>query len=199
MTVLQTSPNLGLTLRMQRASAPVATSGISGGDGGDGQIDGVSWFSPIFDGWWVWYWDELPDGRWEVIESDGGIQSIWEGDPQVELPVPTSTFRCVEITARSGIAGGNSTHHVGVVQGSSMTDVRWEAAWDAPSAGDPTVSAGIGNRFWTWGNVIVVEQLSTGGAGGPGGTNWTETLIATAYSGSTVVGELTLHSFHPAY
>jgi hypothetical protein len=201
-TTAQKVPGRTVELEMQlrRGMLALPPASGSGGDGGAGQIDGVSWFSPIFDGWWAWHWDELPDGRWEVNESDGGILSIWEGDPQgMELPVPTSTFRCVEITAWSGIVGGNSTHHVGVVQGSAMSDVRWEAAWDAPSVGDPTVSAGIGNRFWTWGNVIVVEQLSTGGAGGPGGTNWTETLTATAFSGGTEVGTLVFHSFHPAY
>ena len=186
-TTAQKVPGRTVELETQLRRCPAAAA----------SVNEVGWFSPIFDGWWAWHWDELPDGRWEVNESNGRILSIWEGDPQgMELPVPTSTFRCVEITARYGIVGGNSTHHVGVVQGSTMSDVRWEAAWDAPSVGDPTVSAGIGNRFWTWGNVIVVEQLRKGDAGGPVGTGWKETLTATAFSGGTEVGTLVFIAPH---
>jgi hypothetical protein len=200
MTIVQRTPNLGPTLRMQRASAPAANPASDAGSGGEGEINGVGWFSPIFDGWWEWEWEELPGGRWLVHSEGDAIEAIWEGDRAgMASPAPTAAFRCMEITARANLSENVSTTHVGVVQGSSMTDVRWEAAWDAPSVGDPTVSAGIGNRFRTWGNVIVVQQLNTGGSGGPGGTDWTETLTATAYSGASVVGELTLHCFHPAY
>ncbi len=58
------------------------------------------------------------------------------------------------------------------------------------------MSAGIGNRFWTWGNVIVVEQLRKGDAGGPVGTGWKETLTATAFSGGTEVGTLVFIAPH---
>jgi hypothetical protein len=199
---VQQVPGRTVELEMLLRRGPAAAAPVSGAGGGDGegQINGVGWFSPIFDGWWEWEWEELPGGRWLAYAGGDAIESIWEGDRAgMASPAPTAVFRCMEITARANLVENVSTTHVGVVQGSSMTDVRWEAAWDAPSVGDPTVSAGIGNRFRTWGNVIVVEQLNTGGSGGPGGTDWTETLTATAFSGGEAVGTLVINCFHPAY
>ena len=189
----------GRTVELETQLRPVATAPVPAAAAA-ASVNEVGWFSPIFDGWWEWGWEELPDGRWLAGAGNGAIESIWEGDRAgMNSPAPTAVFRCMEITARADWAKNVSTSHVGVVQGSSMTDVRWEAAWDAPSVGDPTVSAGIGNRFRTWGNVIVVEQLNTGGSGGPGGTDWTETLTATAFSGGEAVGTLVINCFHRAY
>ena len=188
---------------MQLQRGPAAASASDGSDGGGGEADiiGAGWFTPIWGGWSEFVWEEQPDGRWRVYEPWGGTSSIWEGTPDEAhySPRPSATFRCVELTARANWAEGMWTQHVGVLQGVSMTDVRWEAQWGNPSTTDPSMSDGIGNRFSTWGNVIVVEQINTGGSGGPGGLDWTETLTATAYSGGSAVATIILHCFHQAY
>lgn len=192
----QSIPGRTVELEMQLPKAAVQAAG--GGQGASDDILGAGWFSPAFCGEYEWAWESQPGGRWFV--NSGAGASIWEGIPGGEsggAPTPSSTFRCIELTAPEP-NDGPYRHHVGVVQGASMSGVRWDAVWDTPSPSDPTVSAGVGNRFTTWGNVIVVEQINTGG-GGIGGMSGTETLTATAYSGAAPVATLVLHCFHPAY
>lgn len=198
-TKVQTVPGRTVELEMQLRRSPVSkpVSHNGTGDGADDLI-GVGWFTPIFNGWTEWIWEEQPDGRWNVYGD--GASSLWDGTGDGSgAPSPSATFRCVELLARADWAEGPRTQHVGVLQGATMSNVRWEASWDAPSPSDPSVSGGIGNRFSTWGNVILVEQINTGGSGGPDGSEWTETLNATAFSGGLAVGTLVLHCFHPAY
>lgn len=192
----QSIPGRTVELEMQLPKAAVQAAG--GGQGASDDILGAGWFSPAFGREYGWAWESQPGGRW--IVNAGDVASIWEGSPEdgsVGAPRPGSTFRCVELTAPEP-NDGPYQHHVGVVQGASMSGVRWDAVWDTPSPSDPSVSAGVGNRFTTWGNVIVVEQINTCG-GGIVGMSGTETLTATAYSGAATVATLVLHCFHPSY
>lgn len=193
-TKVQTVPGRTVELEMQlrpvaKAAAPAAAAPST--PPGDNDIYGVGWFSPAFATWSFLTWSMEADGRWLLHDEFENLLSRWEGDPGLmELPVPTSTFRCVELRSVANATGFPLTYHTGVIQGASMADVRWEAFWDVPS-GDPAVSASAGNSFTTWGNVIQVAQVNTGMEG-------PETLTATAYAGSAVVGTLILHCAPPA-
>ncbi len=157
-------------------------------------LDGVGWFSHVFDEYGEWVWSELPDGRWSVV--NGYMDSFWEGDPDpaepagMLPPTPRAGFRCVELEVRPF---STALLHVGVLQGASMSDAVWEAAWDLPSAGDPSVSA-VGNRFFTSGNTIIVRKLDTGGS-----LDAEETLTARAYCHGALAGTLVLRCVHWAY
>lgn len=189
----------GRTVELEVQLQPVAASTAPVAAPPGGEIIGVGWFSPVFDKWWEWAAVLEPDGLWSI--GGGSFVSRWQADPWFTgdpSPTPTESFRCIELTADASLINGPCEHHVGVIQGVSMTDVRWDVAWDAPSLSDPSVSDGAGNRFSAWGNVILVEQVNTG-SGGVGGMEATETLTATAYSGGSPVATIVLHCFHPAY
>lgn len=189
----------GQTVELEMQLLPAATSTAPAAAPSGGEIIGAGWFSPVFGKWFEWTADLQPDGLWDI--GGGGFVSRWQpgpgftGDPS---PTPAGSFRCIELTADSSLINGPHEHHVGVIQGASMADVRWEAAWDTPSLSDPSVSNGAGNRFSTWGNVLLAEQVNTG-SGGVDGMTTTETLTATAYSGGSAVATIVLHCFHPAY
>ncbi len=165
---------------------------------------GVGWLSPALghdDAWssyedpqeWTWALNE--EGQWEI--SRQWVRSRWEGDPgdsdQESTPSPSAQFRCVNLR----VVAYSDVLHVGVIQGQSMTNVRWEAEWDVPYSEDPSKSKGL-DGYETWGNVIVVRQSPTG-TGGINGRDETYTLTATAYCNNEVAGELVFRSWHPAF
>ena len=197
-TTVQAVPGRTVELEMQlRPVAKVASSRAS--SPGEGETPMAGWFSPSFSYYGEWpEWVQLPDGRWEVFGAYDS--SIWEGianGVDGQPPVPAADFRCVELSA-PGRSDSYITEHVGVLQGASMTDVRWEATWDAPSAEDPSASIYVGNRYVTWGNVILVRQVYTYGWG-INGESGVQTLTATAYSGASPIATLVFNSIHDAY
>lgn len=200
MTVVQRSPDLGLTLRMQRLPKTVATLSEGedpGGGGGDDDIIGAGWFLPTLldrSDAFPLESEALPGGRWRIKQvGDTGLKSsIWEGTP-VEIvdgevrPVPGPGFRCVELTVESTYySDWPGWTYFGALQGSTMTDVVWLLDWNNPSIGDPLVSA-MGHKASTYGNVVQVELFRTGTGGAA-----EELLNARAFSGGVEVAELRL-------
>lgn len=183
----------GKTAEFGMQLQPLAVAAVP--DGCD--LYGAGWFSPAFGASDEWSWEAQADGKWMVSSSNA--TSMWEGGPGGELtgwrpPVPSAAFRCVGLQVVPWVS---STPHVGVIQGVSMSDARWEAVWDKPSLDSPAISE-VGSRFDTWGNVIIVRQFDTG-YGGIDGMDGVETLTATAFCGGSAVATLVLHCRYPAY
>lgn len=136
---------------------------------------------------------QLPDGRYEIkdVYGDGLESSIWEGVPvvvdadYVVHPVSGPGFHCTELQL-------DTTYWVewpgrtffGVLQGTDMSAVRWEIAWDAPSEGNPAVSR-QGHYAETYGNVVQVRASNTDGS-----LEMIDTLTARAFSGGQQVALL---------
>lgn len=175
------------------AKAPAVAPALGGCD-----LYGAGWFSPAFAEGNEWVWEAQADGGWGVFSS--WLTSLWKSESGAEpaelgtRPVPSAAFRCVELQVVPWVS---YTPHVGVIQGVSMSDARWEAVWDKPSLDDPAISE-VGSRFDTWGNVIIVRQFDTG-SGGIDGMEGMETLTATAFCSGSAVATLVLHCLHPAY
>ena len=198
MTIVQRTPNLGLTLRMQRNSKPASTGSSEGGGGGESEVLGAGWLVPaILD--FSAFQDSslLEDGRWEITAgSPQGytpVASIWEGtpdfvDPDGEAwPRPGPGFRCTEITVDSTYyTGWPGWTFFGVLQATGLVDAHWLLEWSSPSSTDPLISS-RGHRARTYANVVQVElyPTDTSAAGA-------ETLTATALSGGEVVAVLKL-------
>lgn len=197
----QTLPARSVELAVQvRKEPPAPAKAPPGGC----DLYGVGWLSPALghdDAWSSygdppeWTWEPGEGGAWEINRV--WVKALWEGDPgdsdQESPPQPSAPFRCVDLR----VAAFSDVLHVGAIQGKSMANVRWEAAWDTPYPEDPSVSDGL-DRYEAWGNIIVVRQNPTGG-GGIGGTEKTFTLTATAYCNDTVAGVLVFRSWHPAF
>lgn len=200
-TKVQTVPGRTVELEMQlRPVARVPSKGGDSSNGGGADIPKVGWFSPVFDprdhGW---YSSLEPDGRWRINDEWAVPLSLWEGIPEEGVPpVPTEAFRCVELTVLDDWRGGDATRHIGVLQGADMANAYWEASWDNPSAEHPHISAGGGNKFFTWGNTLLVEAINKHGSG-IDGMDTTETITATAYNNGVAVGTLILNCWHGAF
>lgn len=199
MTIIQRTPDIAITLRMQRLPKAIATQsgGEDPGGGGDDDIIGAGWFLPTLmdrSDAYTLVSESLPGGRWKIQEATeyGLKSSIWEGTPVVVedgvvRPVPGPGFRCVELTVES-------TYYVdfpgwtyfGALQGATMTDAHWVLEWSSPSIGDPLVSA-MGHKASTYANVVQVELFHTGT-----GTGAEELLTARAFSSGVQVAELRL-------
>ena len=81
----------------------------------------------------------------------------------------------------------------GMLQGASMTAVRWELSWDAPMAENPGVSE-FGDVAYTWGNVLCVQLVEDGGGGWPA-----VELTATAFCAEQAVGTLIFGCERPGW
>ncbi|HTH08283.1 MAG TPA: hypothetical protein VMA55_01830 [Acidovorax sp.] len=197
MTIVQRTPNLGLTLRMQRSSKPTAAASSSGGGGSDDVLGG-SWLVPgILDFAASQSSSSLPDGRLEIVTGSllgySPVTSIWEGEPDFvdpdgqAWPRPGPGFRCVEITVdTTEYMAWPGWTFFGVLQGAGLIDAHWALEWDSPASGDTAVSA-RGHRARTYANVVQVELVRTDTS-----TSSTETLTATAIHGGAVVAILKL-------
>jgi hypothetical protein len=199
MTILQTSPNLGLTLRMQRlvAPAPVASSG--GGEVPSGDVVCTGWLVPELAAApeVALTVTDLGDNRTEIFseyyDEDTGIDymglksSIWVGVPiavdglERARPVPTPGFVCEELTIE--------TTYYKPFPGRCFMALApggtWTVEWDS-APGDPGVAAS-GHRAVAYGGTLVVETKNT-----DTGSTAVETLTARAFSGSDQIAVLLL-------
>lgn len=193
MTIVQRTPDLGLTIRMKRTAAPAPAS--SGGTGGGGPAV-VTWLPRpgVFpeSGFAVTSTD-LGDGRWQIDNGWGIESSIWEGTPEARdeaenaKPLVGEVFRCLDLEiVTSYWVAGRDFEYFGVIQGAGLADAQWTLEWDNPSTTDPMVSQ-RGHTAKAFANVVRVLLSGTDGS-----LDSRDTLTARASSGGTEVGVLTL-------
>ena len=120
MTVVQRSPDLGLTLRMQRVAVQAPASAPGGAGGGDGV--GVAWlvepseFSanwiqhPVLDGWRVVSMDRAIDGevatqfRAVAVGAGTGVEWAWSVDTAPLGPSADWVWSGVTVAFQDGTA-----------------------------------------------------------------------------------------------
>ncbi len=193
MTIVQRTPNLGLTLRMQRTTGAPASTAAAGDSGSS--TAGVTWLPTQT------LWEavdrqsvSLGGSLWDINNGWGIPRSIWTGTPpEVDehgnaVPVLSADFRCVEIEVNTSywIEAGRDLEYFGVILGGTLVDARWEFEWDEAHLENPAYSKRL-HRAEVFGNVIRVVLTLTDGS-----LESRETLTARAFSGASQVGELKL-------
>jgi len=161
---------------------------------GAGEVFGVGWLTPTLeDDNWVYTSTQLEDGRYRIVELYGGglEDSIWEGVPvsssaeHVARPISGPGFHCTELQVdTSYFLYWPGLTYFGVIEGSGLSDARWEFEWDFPSGVDPTVSR-RGHIVAAYGNILQVRVSATDGS-----MDEIDTLTARAFSGGKQVGQL---------
>lgn len=193
MTVIQRTPSLGLTLRMQRIPAAGPAASESPTIPGEGELFGVGWLGGILDAGDNIAAELLPDGRWDIHDIDRWRleSSIWVGTPVVvnpdfvAQPVPGPGFHCVELQVETTYyQDWPGRTYFGVIQGTAMTDAHWVFEWDYIDGVDPAVSR-QGHRVAIYGNVLHLRATVTGAS-----SSLTDTLTARAFVGGVQVGQL---------
>lgn len=192
MTVLQTSPNLGLTLRMQRATSGQATVT---GESSESVPASVTWLplQTLWEGVDVLS-ESVGAGRWDINNGWGIPRSIWEGVPaEVDeagnaRPVLSAAFHCheIEVLTAYWVEAGRDLEYFGVIDGPTLSNARWEFEWDESHLENPAYSKRL-HRAEVFGNVIHVVLTLTDGS-----LESRETLTARAFSGASQIGELKL-------
>ncbi|RYF79774.1 MAG: hypothetical protein EOO29_16100 [Comamonadaceae bacterium] len=213
MTVLQTSPNLGLTLRMQRTTAPAPAPTTGGGTTPTGGV--------MCSGWLVPWLCQAPEAFLSVEDAPGGGFNIWGSDYDSESdidygalmsslwvgtpaqldgsgrprpipsmgPIPGSGFACLRMQVNTTYT---SPFPGRLFMALAAPGGTWSAAWeDAPS--DPLVSAS-GHRAQVVGGTLSVHLMDTDGS-----INASEVLVATAYDGDTQIAQLLLTAVRMAF
>ena len=203
-TPVQRVPGRTVELEMQlRPEAPVAPAQAPAEPppAGGCELFGVGWFIDTSTIGWnhsVSVLSEtLADGRTHFWDDGFKAQHMyWQGSPEHVggwgRPIPEPGFHCTEL--RLWRAGpGFPMVFYGMLQGASMTAVRWELSWDAPMAENPGVSE-FGDFAYTWGNVLCVQLVEDGGGGLPA-----VELTATAFCAEQAVGTLILGWERPGW
>ncbi|KQO23499.1 hypothetical protein [Acidovorax sp. Leaf78] len=199
MTIVQTSPNLGLTVRMQRLAAPAPAASGGGGVVPSGDVVCTGWLVPELAAAPEVALTVTPlgDDRTEIfsdyydedtsIDYSGLKSSIWVGVPVAAdgldraRPVPGAGFICEELTI--------DTTYYKLFPGRCFmalaTGGTWTVEWDS-APGDPGVAAS-GHRAIAYGGTLVVETKNT-----DTGSTAVETLTARAFSGADQIAVLLL-------
>ena len=194
-TPAQTLPGNTVELELQLRRQPVGVAPVAAAPTG---VACTGWLAP-----WLCaaphealVVEPLPDGRTAItgtyFDDDlgtdfGGLEaSVWDGTPAAldvlgrARPVPSEGFVCVDLQINTtGYTPFPGRHFTALVPGGE-----WLVAWDAPSVGDPLVSAS-GHRAIVVGGTLVVAAADT-----DTGTNAIEVLTANALTGGTVVKQL---------
>jgi hypothetical protein len=197
MTVVQRSPNLGLTLRMQRLPQATAPTAGGGGETPTGDVACTGWLVPRL----CWAPPEalvvsaLPDGRTEIhgdfydeaaeLNYGSFLGSVWSGIPVAldglgrPRPIPGPEFLCVELEIETTYyLPYPGREFMALVPGGS-----WTVEWDSSTA-DPLVAAS-GHRAHVAGGTLALEILNTDGS-----RDDLDTLTARAFSGTVQIAEL---------
>lgn len=160
---------------------------------GAGEVFGVGWLTPTLEeDNWTFTSTQLEDGRYRIVDAFGsGLEdSIWEGVPVstgewVARPISGPGFHCTELQVdTSYFLYWPGLTYFGVIEGSGLSDARWEFEWDFPSEADPAVSR-RGHLAVAYGNILQIRATPTDGS-----MDEIDTLTARAFSGGSQVGQL---------
>ena len=155
--VIQRTPDLGIKIKLQRLPAPAPAGACS--------VFGAGWLVTLGLG---------DEDNWVFEGSDVSAHDY------------SADFRCTQIEIETIYRKEWPGHtFFAVMQGESMSDVRWEFEWDTPGD-DPSVSA-MGHAASSFGNVFQVKTQETYGEEGDA----RETLTVRAFCGDELVSTLT--------
>ena len=163
--VIQRTPDLGIKIKLQRLPVvPVQTDAPAPAPAGACNVFGAGWLVTLGLG---------DEGNWVFEGSDVSAHDY------------SADFRCTQIEIETIYRKEWPGHtFFAVMQGESMSDVRWEFEWDTPGD-DPSVSA-MGHAASSFGNVFQVKTQESYGE-----REARETLTVRAFCGDELVSTLT--------
>lgn len=189
--VIQRTPDLGIKIKLQRLPVvPVQTDAPAPAPAPAGacSVFGAGWLVNI-ENWNYDYFEPYNSDGWMF---EGGELEYDAGGKL--LNALGSEFRCTQLEIGTSPYERWAGHtFFAVMQGESMSGVRWEFEWDAPSDDDSSRSV-LGHAVSVFGNVLQVKTQAP-----YGGDMSRETLTVRAFCGDELVSTLTFIAVAPGW